>query len=179
MNDGVRVKHEMLAELTASVIPETMSAKKAAKGVSKKVARKVVKKVAKKAARRKPPSIEARIAAAVASTLVVENDLSPADGARMAAAPPAPPARSYPPILAFLKAFCSAAEGRSVGANEVLGNLRNVRKPVLNAAINDTYHIPAGVARYPGTRPDFQLTLRGAAFDIQSDLSSKGVQVPI
>lgn len=151
-----------------------MSAKK----VTKKAAKKAVKGAAKKDSR-KNPSIEARIAAAVASILVPEPDQSPMGGMRGAAPAPAHTRAGFPPILGFLKAFCSAAEGRPVASHEVLGNLRNVRKPALNAAVNDTYHIPAGVPRYPGSRPDFQLTLRGAAFDIQSDLAGKGVQVPI
>ena len=85
----------------------------------------------------------------------------------------------YPPTLRFMIEYCSAAEGRPVGEAEVLNTLRNVRRIPLNATINETYHIRAGVARYPGTRPPMGLDLRGAAVDIRTDLASKGVNVSL
>ncbi len=85
----------------------------------------------------------------------------------------------FPPTRPFVIAFCSRAESRQIADTEVLQNLTNVRKIALNAAINDTYHIRAGVARYPAARPDMSLTVRGAAVDIKNDLGSKGVTVPL
>lgn len=84
---------------------------------------------------------------------------------------------SYPPVLVFMIGFCSKAEGRAVKDNEILQNLNNVRKTDFNAAINDTYHDPAGVKKYPANRPNMALSVRGAAIDVRNDLAGKGVNV--
>lgn len=156
---------------------KTPSVKKAAKKApAKKTATKAASK--KAAPAKKKASVEAKIAAAIASI-----NLIPKNAATVAAsggpAKSATTARSYPAVLPFLVAYCSACEGRPVAPDEVLNTLRNVRRQDLNAAINDTYHIPAGVARYPFNRPNMALMVAGAAVDVRGDLISKGVVVPL
>lgn len=120
-----------------------------------------------------------RVAAAVSSALhlAAPPTASRAGGRRMSMAAAAEE-RSFPPVLPWLLAYCAACAGRPVQPSEVLGEIPNVRQRDLNAAVNDTYHIPAGVARYPVNRPNMTLTVRGAAEDIRSDLESKGVIAP-
>jgi hypothetical protein len=134
--------------------------------------------------KKKAPTIYARIAAALAAVDALRAAPGAEAGTRAARGGGATEAAgagptSFPPVLAFMIAFCSAAEGRPVADTEILQNLRNVRRPDLNAAINDTYHIPAGVARYPSTRPNMALSVRGAAVDVRNDLAAKGVSVPL
>jgi len=99
----------------------------------------------------------------------------------------APPTGGFPPTLPFMIKFCTDAEHRAVADDEILSSLYNVGNPVdfpdgnlfLNGKINATYHIPAGVAHYSGGRPNLDLSVRGAAVDIQNDLAKKGITVPL
>jgi len=86
-------------------------------------------------------------------------------------------AGGYPPTRPFVIEFCSNAEGRPVADTEILQNLHNVAQAALNAAVNNTYHDPARVTRYPYDRPNMALSVRGAAVDIRADLAKKGVNV--
>lgn len=137
------------------------------------------KKAAKKTAKKQ--SIESMIAAAVAAALSVsQEDIDKLDSP--APAPGAPPVVSLKPVLPFLLRYCAAVSQLPVTVHTPLGGVRNLLLAALNGAINDNYHVPAGLSkkdRYPANRPTAVMEIGTAALDIVKHLKSKNVIVPI